>query len=66
MTQNKPKLMENVKKDGSKNIIENVSHGTIDPANIPIEQYAGLLMEGIDETKNMFQSLLKICKTKVK
>lgn len=51
VTQNKPKLMENVKKDGSKNIIENVSHGTIDPANIPIEQYAGLLMEGIDETK---------------
>lgn len=50
-TQTKPKLMSNIKKDVSSKLSENVSHGTIDPTKIPLEQYAGLLMEGIDETK---------------
>lgn len=50
-TQAKPKLMTNIKKDDPRKIDENVSHGTIDPTKIPLEQYAGLLMEGIDETK---------------
>ena len=59
VTQNKPKLMTNVKKDSSKSVVENVSHETIDPKNIPIEQYAGLLMEGIDETQKRAPKSLK-------
>ena len=47
----KPKLMTNMKKTDSKKIDENVSHETIDPTKLPIEQYAGLLMDGLDETK---------------
>ena len=59
VTQNKPKLMTNVKKDSSKSVVENVSHETIDPKNIPIEQYAGLLMEGIDESQKRAPKSLK-------